>query len=177
MIEKLQFDQIKYIKQCSEAPHGEIIQTLDEKRGVLVGMRIFYIDPIGGGGESIMIIGGDDNCLLTSLHNIGNPPAVIITKLVRFVATGIAPFVPRTKRPETGNLLQLADGAILVKTEVVLPKGTKQAAYVCLQSGNEAAEGLQPTQRGAFLQGLDSADIRGISQSFELEKNPEPVVS
>jgi hypothetical protein len=168
ILEKLQFDQIEFVGQCSEAPRGEIIQTSFDDR-ILVGLRTFYDDPMGG-GEAIMTIGGKDHGLLTSLHEIGNPPAVVISKLVRFVATGIKPFNPLARRPEIGNLLQLADGAILVRTQITLPQGTPQAAYVCLRSGNET------TQRGTFLQSISSASLRGVSQSFELELIPEPAI-
>jgi hypothetical protein len=54
--------------------HGEIIQTTVQGQPV-VGMRTFYNNPTGG-LEAILLIGGQDHCLLASLDDIGNAPAV-----------------------------------------------------------------------------------------------------
>jgi hypothetical protein len=72
VIEKLELDKIEYVERCSLAAHGEIIQTSFNNEGV-VGMRTFYNSPTGG-TEALMIIGNDENGLMTSLDEIGNPP-------------------------------------------------------------------------------------------------------
>jgi len=178
MIEKLQFDQIEYIKQCSEAPNGAIIQMLDGKENILVGMRTsFKKDPSNKNSSdakaALLIISGEDSGLVKELLDIGDLPAFVITKLVRFVAIGILP------RPEIGNLLHLAtDGAILARAKVEHQQqpGT-QLAYVCLRSGNKGGGAAEATQRGTCLQSpVNNADLRIIAQSFELELIPEFVV-
>jgi len=172
-IEKLEFDQVRYIERCSLAAHGEIIQTSFNNQAV-VGMRTFYNDPTGG-TEALMVIGGDESGLLTSLENMGNPPAVIVTGLVRLVATRIMPFNPLAKQPEVGNLLQQPEGAIYARSQVVLPGTITQPAYVCLRSGKPNAAGKTPLT-GDYLQSLSFVSLQGISQSFELELLPEPVI-
>lgn len=174
IIEKLRLDQVQYVERCSLAGHGEIIQT-SYNHQACIGMRTFYDDPMGG-AEAIMITGGDESGLMISLENIGNPPALIVSKLVRLVATKILPYNPLIKRPEVGNLLQDAAGSIFVRSQVIIPPGgVTQPAYVCLQSGGQPNTSGKVIQRGDCLQSL-SVNLSGISQSFDLELIPEPVL-
>jgi hypothetical protein len=101
-IQKLAFGQVQYVERCSLVPHGEIIQTAHNDQ-VVVGMRTYYEGPMGG-DEAIMLLGGNDHCNLLSLEALGNGAALVITNLVRFVATDILPFNPTYKPPTVGNL-------------------------------------------------------------------------
>jgi len=165
-IEKLNFDQIQYFERCSLVPHGEIIQTSFGDQTV-IGMRTFYNDPMGG-KEAILFIGGDDHGALVSLDQIGNAPALVVTRITTLVAIEIVPFNPNSQPPTVGNLLQL-DGALLGRSEVLHPGGITQPAYVYLTDGQ--AKSL----RGTCTQTLSFVNLGGISRSFDLELQPEPL--
>ncbi|MCU1340465.1 MAG: hypothetical protein JWO19_6046 [Bryobacterales bacterium] len=171
-ITKLKFDQVQFVERCSLAPLGEIIQMFFNGQNV-VGIRTYYNDAMGG-AEAIMVIGGTDHGGLISLEHLGNAPAVIVTKLVRLVAARIAPFVPLIKQPEVGNLLQRPDGAMLGRSVVVSPSGVTQPAYVYLTPGK--ADNGRDIPIGTCVNTLSFVDLRGISQSFELEMRPEPTI-
>lgn len=166
VIEKLELDKIEYIERCSLAAHGEILQTSFNDQ-VVMGMRTFSNTPTGG-AEGLMIIGDDENGLMISLDEMGNPPAIIITKLVRIVATSIAPFNPNEKQPQTGSLLQLPSGAVFARTQMVISGSINQPTYVCLKPDAT----IKP---GACHQYIPLVGLRGLSQSFKLELIPEPV--
>ena len=164
VIEKLELNKIEYVERCSLAAHGEIIQTSFNNE-VVVGMRTFYNSPTGG-AEALMIFGDDENGLMMSLDDIGNPPAIIATKLVRIVATSIAPFNPNTQQPG-GGLLQLPSGAVFARTQIVLAGPINQPAYVCLKPDARM-------KAGECHQYLPLVNLRGLSRSFALELIPEP---
>jgi hypothetical protein len=166
LFDTLPFDQIRYFERCSLVEHGEIIQISDGNQ-IATGMRTYYSDAMGG-KEAILIIGGADHGALISLDDIGNPPALAVTDMVRFVAKDIAPFNPHVRQPTVGNLLQL-DGALIGRSQVIHPGGVTQPAYVYLT--NDQAK----QAKGACTQSLSFVNLRGISRSFDLELKPEPL--
>lgn len=166
LIDTLPFDRIRYFERCSLVAHGEIIQTSVGDQAV-IGMRTYYSDAMGG-KEAILLIGGTDHGALLSLDQIGNAPALAVTDLVRFVATDIVPFNPQVRQPTVGNLLQL-DGALIGRSQVIHPGGVTQPAYVYLTND-------QPKpSKGACTQSLSFVNLRGVSRSFDLEAQAEPL--
>lgn len=167
-LEKLSFDQVQYAERCSLVSHGEILQTAHNGNTVL-GMRTFYNDPMGG-AEALLVIGGPDHAALISLDALGNAPALIVTKLVRLVATNILPFSPSHSANEIGNLLQEPEGAFIARSQVFLsPNGNTQPAFVYLTNGNPKSPA------GTYFQTLSSVNLRGVARAFELELRPEPL--
>ncbi|MGJ4928724.1 hypothetical protein ACQR1I_13615 [Bradyrhizobium sp. HKCCYLS2038] len=164
LLEKIAFSDIETSERCSLVKHGEIVQ-FSHLQETHIGIRTFFDDPMGG-KEAVFIIGGPDHGHLLSLDLIGNPAALIITKLVRFVAVEPAPFiVGRTST--AGELYQQNESGAFLASGVVVDQSVRRPAYVYL-----TPEGEQ-FGSGHCLAMINPGRWRGISHRFEVEVLPD----
>jgi hypothetical protein len=169
-IEKMQLNQVRFANRASLVPSGEIIQTSCDDQ-IIIGLRTFFND----GTEAIMLIGGQDHCRIVSLESVGNKPSLIITSLVRLIATDLMPFDPAQRPPERGNLLQMVHGAFVARGQIVRKEIPQTPPAFVYLTPDPAIEHAKAVPSGTAVQVNNMTQARGISRSFSIEVITDPV--